>query len=142
MSKERLIKVHNWFYKERGFKWISDKERLGKWDHWEVLQNENGVFEGDCEDAALTIMNKLIEEGVPHDRLFIVRCATEVIKEGNLIDHAILGYVEDEEWYFSDNRYQSYPACDLRSLGGYKLYDAVSVDNLMGVGKPLLFEKG
>lgn len=140
MSKEIMIEAHNWFYKERGFEWVSDKERTGKLEHWQVLTNKAGMFKGDCEDAALTVLNKMLELGVDIERVFIVRCNTENRRIGSDFNHAILGYVEEGVWYFSDNRYQDYPACNLRSLMGYGLYDCVSVDNLYGIGKPKLFK--
>ncbi|GEM_PF-7122029 len=139
MSKQRLISAHNWFYNERGFIWQSDFERLGKLEHWELLDDRNRVFVGDCEDACLTIMNRLLGQRVDARSLFIVRCASELCPSNQAFDHAILGLKVGDKWYFSDNRYPRYPAAHLHNLRSYKLYDAVSVDNLRGEGKPRLF---
>lgn len=139
MSKQQLIDAHNWFYKERGFVWRSDLERLGSIEYWQVLTNEDGPFVGDCEDAALTIMNRLVAQGANPDGLFIVRCATEACPDGHAFDHAILGLKVGDEWFFSDNRFEAHPACTMRDLMGYRLYDAVSLDNLRGSGSPELF---
>lgn len=139
MSVKKLIEAHEWFYDEIGFVWKSDQERLNEIDRWQILTLVMGYFVGDCEDAALTIMNKLLSMGVDPSKLFIIRCATEVCKPSKAFDHAILVYIDDnDEWYFSDNRYIQYPACDLRSLRSYKLFDMVSIDNLRGIGKPKL----
>lgn len=139
MPRQKLVDAHNWFYRERGFAWKSDLERLGSIERWQILTNDEGPFVGDCEDAALTIMNRLVSQGVDPDTLFIVRCATEVCPKEHVFDHAILALKEGDEWFFSDNRFEAYPACTMRDLMGYKLYDCVSLDNLRGAGSPVLF---
>jgi predicted transglutaminase-like cysteine proteinase len=139
MSKLKLIDAHNWFYVERKFNYEPDPNRLGQTGKWHILQNESGPFEGDCEDCALTIMNRLIEQGVAESHLFIVRCATENCPKDVPFNHAILGYLDGEDWWFSDNRRISTPAAHQTTIKNYKLYDAVSIDNLRGIGKPELF---
>jgi predicted transglutaminase-like cysteine proteinase len=132
MSLDLLKKAHEWLYKEMGFTWKSDISRLGKIESWEVL---DPPYVGDCEDAALTIMNRLLEQDVNSDTLSIVRCATKI--RTKYFDHAILLFIDDDgNWYFSDclHKYIMRPS----DLGKYLMYDAVSLDNLRGVGKPKL----
>ncbi len=137
MPLDLFIKAHNWLYKDMGFIWESDISRLNKPESWEILQ---GPHVGDCEDAALTIMNRLMEQGVDADTLRIIRCAIEYTPEDVPFNHAILGLKDGDKWYFSDNRYPTLPACTPSDLASYRFYDAVSLDNLRGTGKPKLFE--
>ena len=137
MSLDLFTKAHNWLYKDMGFIWESDISRLGKIESWVILQDQ---YVGDCEDAALTIMNRLMEQGVDADALRIIRCAVEYTPEDVPFNHAILGLKDGDKWYFSDNRYSTLPACTPSDLSSYRFYDAVSLDNLRGIGKPKLFE--
>jgi hypothetical protein len=139
MSKQKLVHAHNWFYQERGFRWESDLKRLNSLDYWQILQNEEGPFVGDCEDAALTIMNRLLLQGVDAGSLFTVRCATEACHPDHKFDHAILALKVGDDWFFSDNRFPQFPACTKRDLVRYTMYDCVSIDNLRGSGSPELF---
>lgn len=60
--------------------WISDLERLGARDHWEI------TFEGDCEDKALAGLEVLVERGWPRDAFgLFIRRGTE-----GEADHAVL----------------------------------------------------
>jgi predicted transglutaminase-like cysteine proteinase len=137
MSLELFEKAHNWLYKDMSFVWKSDKSRLGKLDSWEILK---APYVGDCEDAALTIMNRLLKQGVDAATLRIIRCAIEYTPDSVRFNHAILGIKDGDKWYFSDNRYPSLPACTPADLASYRFYDAVSLDNLRCIGKPKLFE--
>jgi len=137
MPLDLFIKAHNWLYKDMGFIWESDISRLGKPESWVILQDH---YVGDCEDAALTIMNRLIEQGVDADTLRIIRCAVEYTRGDVPFNHAILALIDGDKWYFSDNRYPTLPACTPADLASYRFYDAVSLDNLRGIGKPKLFE--
>ena len=139
MSKLKLIAAHEWFYVERKFKFISDPDRLGRIERWQILQNTEGPFEGDCEDCALTIMNRLIEQDVNKDDLFIVRCATETCPKDMTFNHVILGYKDGDDWWFSDNRRIKNPAAHKTIIKDYKFYDAISIDNLRGIARPKLF---
>jgi predicted transglutaminase-like cysteine proteinase len=140
MSKQIMVAAHQWFYVERGFIYTPDIN-LGKHGTWRILQNKTGPFKGDCEDAALTIMDRMVQKGVAESDLFIVRCATENCPKEVPFNHAILGYRDGGEWWFSDNRRISTPAAHQTTIKDYKLYDAVSIDNLRGIGKPELFIK-
>jgi predicted transglutaminase-like cysteine proteinase len=139
MSKAKLKRAHNWFYQDRGFRWESDFNRLGTPEHWQILKSTKGVFVGDCEDAALTIMNRLILDGVGESSLSIVRCATEVCPPGVSFDHAVLAFIDGKNWLFSDNRFYKFPAATRSDLRGYTFYDSVSIANLRGAGSPMLF---
>jgi predicted transglutaminase-like cysteine proteinase len=138
MSLDLFTKAHNWLYKEMGFVWKSDIERLSKFESWEILK---GPYVGDCEDAALTTMNRLLEQGVNADILRIIRCAIEFTDKNIKFNHAILGIKDGDKWYLSDNRFISLPACTMADLASYRFYDAVSLENLRGTGKPKLFNK-
>jgi predicted transglutaminase-like cysteine proteinase len=138
MSLDLFIKAHNWLYKDMGFIWESDISRLGKLESWVILRDP---YVGDCEDAALTIMNRLLEQGVDASTLRIVRCAVERTPYHVPFNHAILSLKDGDKWYFSDNRLRNLPACTPADISLYRFYDAVSLDNLRGVGKPKLFKK-
>lgn len=135
MSRKALIEAHDWFYNQRGFVWMSDIERLGKLEDWEILRGDEGPFYGDCEDACLTIMNRLLEDDVDS---VIVRCATEVCPRNKLFDHAVLAVPVDGRWYYSDNRFPRHPGAS--RLPGYIFYDHVTIENIRGKGKPELFK--
>jgi predicted transglutaminase-like cysteine proteinase len=138
MPLDLFNKAHDWLYKEMSFVWESDIDRLNKIESWEILKPP---YVGDCEDAALTIMNRLLEQGVNADSLRIIRCAIEFTDKDIKFNHAILGFKEGDKWYLSDNRFISLPACTMADLASYRFYDAVSLENLRGIGKPKLFSK-
>jgi predicted transglutaminase-like cysteine proteinase len=138
MPLDLFNKAHDWLYKEMCFVWKSDIDRLNKLESWEILKPP---YIGDCEDAALTIMNCLLEQGVDSDSLRIIRCAIEFTDKNINFNHAVLGIKDGDKWYLSDNRFIRLPACTMADLASYRFYDAVSLENLRGIGKPKLFSK-
>jgi len=138
VSLELLKKAHNWFHEENEYIYAYDLARLGQLEHWQIIKPNNGIFRGDCEDAALAKMNYMLRKGSPEKDVFIVRCATELCPRDKPFDHAILLCIDNGQWWFSDIRYVQYGAVSIRSLRSYNLYDAVSIDNLRGIGTPKL----
>jgi predicted transglutaminase-like cysteine proteinase len=129
--------AHRWLYMDHGFCWRSDQERLQQLDKWQLCEYRDDIFIGDCEDACLTIMERLLETGGP--TTYILRVATEMCDSHHAFDHAILGYRTGDEWWISDNRYPRF-VLKASDLPNYKFYDAVSVENIRGRGFPKLFQ--
>jgi len=136
MSLALLKEAHEWFHDEHDYIYRPDGN-IGYIDRWQILKPVNGQFKGDCEDTALTKMDYMLGKGAYPDDLYIVRCATEMCPRDKPFDHAILLFIDNNgKWYFCDQRYSQYGVISIRDLKGYNLYDAVSLDNLRGVGKP------
>jgi len=132
---------HEWFYEDHDFNWQSDLERVKSMDKWLILKPVDGVFTGDCEDAALTIINKCLSIGFSEEHLYVCRVATPNCPKQHQYDHAVALFIDAEgKWWISDNRCSN-AILNLFDLGDYKFYDAVSIDNLRGNGVPKLIGK-
>ena len=131
MSVDILKKHHNWLYKEAGFEWQSDQERLGLIEAWRSLRTQTGKRRGDCEDAALTLMERCLVDGVPRERIGIARVATEVCPPHLPFDHAVVVLLDDDGnvTHVSDNRY-SLSGVVSPSFMRYKWFDLVTPDRL------------
>tara|TARA_R110002153_G_scaffold191269_2_gene344237 strand:- start:7722 stop:8147 length:426 start_codon:yes stop_codon:yes gene_type:complete len=141
MSLSIFKDCHNWFYSDHSFEWTDDNENFKHFDKWIVLKPVEGIFKGDCEDAALTIINRSLALGVQKDQLYVCRVATQNCPKHHSFDHAVALFISDDgKWWISDNRYSS-AVLNLFDIGGYTFYDAVSIDNLRGIGEPKLIGK-
>jgi hypothetical protein len=65
-----------------GHRYRTDRERTGKSDHWEP------VPDGDCEDKALALRDRLVDAGVPRSclRLWLVQVHDDLA----YVDHVVL----------------------------------------------------
>lgn len=124
-----FTKVHNDFYS--CYEYMTDIRRVKKKDLWEVLvKEEDGIYRGDCEDAALTIWNECVKRGMDKHKFHIIRCATERCPSNWKFDHAVLGFSTEEGVLISDNRYQDYPASPMSDFHEYSWFDAISYTSL------------
>tara|TARA_Y100001938_G_scaffold148835_1_gene233696 strand:+ start:961 stop:1395 length:435 start_codon:yes stop_codon:yes gene_type:complete len=131
--------AHKRVYYECGFKWVSDQERLGKIESWNSLwdDQEKGIkLEGDCEDAALTVMDICVDKGIDPDRIGIARIKTKN-SQAKYFDHAVAVLLnsKDEVELVSDC---NYPDSVLRSIKG-KPYDFISANDLAMGNQPRMF---
>ena len=140
--EQNLTNAHNKLYKN--WKYMSDMDKYGRLDLYTIPAIVDGVNTGDCEDGALFVMNEMLKndpDGLLEGKLFIARVNTSNSKNEH-IDHAILAVmVGENEWLFSDNRYKKELLSSF-AISTYEVYDAVSVDNLRGIGSPKLIKVG
>ena len=122
--------AHKRVYYECGFKWVSDQERLNKAESWNSLweDQEKGLkLEGDCEDAALTIVDICVSKGVDPERVGVARIKTRN-SEAKYFDHAVAVLLNNkhEVELVSDC---NYPDSVLRKIRGQP-YDFISAQAL------------
>lgn len=112
---------------------MSDLERMGVIESWDLLCDENGVrtqMHADCEDAALTIMEYFLRSGGPRNQIGVARVATEVCPKHHAFDHAVCVLLEGSQIIrVSDNRYLQTGLLMLTDLRHYRWYDLVTPDS-------------
>jgi hypothetical protein len=130
MSVSVFQAAHNRLYRDEGFIWIADDVLYGMPEAWRSMRNQTPPYRGDCEDAALTIIEWALEAGCPRESLAVARVATELCPPGVPFDHAVAVYLDGAKiTHVSDNRYprRLITTGDLRH---YRFYDLVTLDNL------------
>ena len=113
---------------------MSDLERMGVIESWDLLchevTGERIHLNGDCEDAALTIMEYFLRSGGPRNQIGVARVATEVCPKHHVYDHAVCVLLEGSQIIrVSDNRYLNYGLMPTGDLRHYRWYDLVTPDS-------------
>lgn len=131
--------AHKRVYYECGFKWVSDQERLGKLEAWQSLwdyQKAGKKLEGDCEDAALTVVDICVDRGVDPEAVGVARIKTRN-SDAKYFDHAVAVLLNSklEVELVSDC---NYPDSVLRKIRGTP-YDFISAKALASGDMPRRF---
>ncbi|ATC93516.1 hypothetical protein [Pseudoalteromonas tunicata] len=137
--------AHHAFYGCQRFEYMTDREQYRTPEHWRSLLpqfNAGQTMRGDCEDAALTVLELALLSGVDKACLAIARVATEVCPKEHDFDHAVAVLLGENGAVLavSDNRFSQRP--QQPTWFNYRWFDCIAV-NALATGAPAtLFKQG
>jgi predicted transglutaminase-like cysteine proteinase len=85
---------------ERHWLYVTDYKQYGTLDLWSDRKpDENGIYTGDCEDFALTLVRKVIEAGIPPNQCGIALCWLSAEKK---LYHCVAYVTEGPRFWIGD----------------------------------------
>jgi predicted transglutaminase-like cysteine proteinase len=114
------------------FKYKPDELSNSKIDDWRSEVDNlinNGKFEGDCDDLALTSLQIAEMTGIPNSRLYKIISKSGRTYNGDTANHMVAGYKDKngDIWIFGDTfiefTYKYQPTSNLHKIHKYKRKD-------------------
>lgn len=99
------------------YRYVTDQELYGKVEHWAPLVEKDGVLYGDCEDCIITLVDRMVENGLPAEQMTLY-IAEDTVDQSHMVMRYGSYYIDCTE------KLIAYGSANFTFLSSRKLTDA------------------